>query len=152
MPPELKKLSVTVILGFLFGIFFLIYENFIEPSALHGSWHWYLERVVAVGNASFLGAMIFSAPNAIVDFGLTFTLPLHAYLGMGAIITDYLPQRKFPYIFRVVKGSLILATGLTVYGFYKFNTDNIGFSAFVKKLWIAKEHQGLADGKALADE
>jgi succinate dehydrogenase (ubiquinone) membrane anchor subunit len=102
---------------------------------MHGSWHWYFERVVAVTNASFLGAMIATNPNYIVDFGLTFSLPLHAYLGMGAIITDYLPQRKFPFIYRFVRTLLYAVTGLTVYGLYKFNTNDIGISALVKKIW-----------------
>ena len=104
---------------------------------------------MAVSNAGLLGAMITLDPNSIVDFGLSFTLPIHAYLGMGAIITDYLPQRKFPFIYPFVKGALCLVTGLTIYGLFKFNTDNIGFSAFIKTLWKADQK---APSEKLADE
>lgn len=84
-----------------------------------------------------LGALVALSPNAYVDLGLTFVLPLHAYLGMDAIITDYLPSRKFPLVHKLVKGSLIGATVLTIYGFYKFNTNDIGLGAFVKTAWHA---------------
>ena len=78
-------------------------------------------------------------PSSLVDMSLTFLLPIHCHLGWSAIITDYLPKRKFPLVYPAVKGFLFFATLATTYGLYYFNTNDIGISAFVKRLWRANE-------------
>lgn len=87
-----------------------------------------------------IGAAAFY-PHSIVDFGLGIAVPLHCHIGFGSIITDYLPLRKFPVIYRFSRGVLYAATGLTIYGLYKFNTEDIGITEGVKKLWSAKKIQ-----------
>lgn len=80
-------------------------------------------------------------PSKIVDAGLNVFLPIHSYLGMSAIVTDYLPRRKFGLIYTISKGFLIVVTTTTAYGLYKLNTENIGFSALVKKVWRESKEQ-----------
>ena len=62
-------------------------------------------------------------------------LPIHIYNGFSAVILDYLPKRKFGIIYTIFKGSLIVVTGVAIFGLYKFNTENIGISEAVRKVW-----------------
>lgn len=102
----------------------------------HGSYHWYFERIVAAGTMVTLGSMI-ALPSAshVVDASLMVLLPVHIYNGFSAVILDYLPKRKFGVVYTIFKGSLIVITGVAVFGLYKFNTENIGISEAVRKLW-----------------
>lgn len=110
------------------------------PSPVHGSYHWLFERVVAVNSMVFLTGMLLwpESAHSIVDLGLTFALPLHGYQGVNAVITDYLPRRKFPVAYPLVKGSWILLTIATIYGLWEFNKEGPGICAMVKKLWKAQ--------------
>lgn len=103
---------------------------------LHGSYHWCFERLIATGTMFALGAMIFlPSASQLVDASLMVLLPIHTYQGFSAVIIDYLPKRKFKIIYTICKGSLLLITGISVYGLYKFNTENIGISTAIRKLW-----------------
>jgi succinate dehydrogenase (ubiquinone) membrane anchor subunit len=86
------------------------------------------------------GAAVVSSPMAtgLLNLGLGIVLPLHLHLGFGAIITDYLPQRKFPLLYRASRSLLYAGTALTLYGLYRFNTEDIGIIEGVKALWHAK--------------
>lgn len=103
---------------------------------MHGSYHWYFERFIATNTMVLLTAMIVLPETYTwVDLGLTAILPIHAHLGLSCIITDYLPKRKFPYIYRASMSLLTLGSLLTAYGLYQFNTNDIGISAFIRKIW-----------------
>lgn len=75
------------------------------------------------------------APHPMVDFGLGFVIPIHAHIGIGAVITDYLPGRKFPFINKVANVTLYALTLGTIYGLYQYNTNEIGISEGVRRLW-----------------
>lgn len=109
-----------------------------EPiNAMHGSNHWSFERAISVATLGLVGAAAVY-PHAMVDFALGFVVPLHCHIGFGAIITDYLPARKFPVIYRFARGILYASTALTVYGLYKYNTEDVGITEGIKKIWKAK--------------
>lgn len=65
-------------------------------------------------------------------------LPLHSHVGFGAIITDYLPARKFPRIYPITRTLLYVATAGTLYGLYQYNTSDVGICEGVQTLWEAK--------------
>jgi succinate dehydrogenase (ubiquinone) membrane anchor subunit len=115
------------------------------PSPMHGSYHWVFERAVAVTNMGLLTSMIFAPASlySLIDFGLVFALPLHGYLGINAIITDYLPRRKFPIVYPIVKGLWAALSILVTYGLYQFTTNSIGISAFIKKIWTIRDSKSM---------
>lgn len=77
-------------------------------------------------------------------------LPLHCHLGFGAIITDYVPKRKFPLIYPVARTILLLTTTGTIYGLYKYNTEDVGLTEGVARLWRASSG-GIAHQQAPHD-
>lgn len=110
-----------------------------EPvNPMHGSNHWSFERAVSVATLGLVGAAAVY-PHTMVDFALGFIVPLHCHIGFGAIITDYLPNRKFPVIYKFARGVLYATTALTVYGLYKYNTEDVGITEGVKAVWKAKK-------------
>lgn len=109
-----------------------------EPvNPMHGSNHWNFERAISVASLGLIGAAAVY-PHAMVDFGLGFIIPLHCHIGFGSIITDYLPKRKFPVIYRFSTGILYASTALTIYGLYKYNTEDVGIVEGVKTIWNSK--------------
>ena len=112
-----------------------------EPiNPMHGSNHWNFERAISVASLGLIGAAAVY-PHAMIDFGLGFIIPLHCHIGFGAIITDYLPKRKFPVVYRFSRGLLYASTALTIYGLYKYNTEDVGIVEGVKTIWNSKKHE-----------
>lgn len=107
-------------------------------SPMHGSQHWAFERLVSIGTLGLIGAAAVF-PHKMIDFALGFVVPLHCHIGFGSILIDYLHPRKFPIIGRFSKGILYAATGLSMYGLYRYNTEDVGIIEGVKKLWHAKD-------------
>ncbi|KAI3662258.1 hypothetical protein MP638_001455 [Amoeboaphelidium occidentale] len=107
---------------------------------VHGSYHWQFERYLSVALVPLCTVPLFTGPSRTVDFLLTFALPIHLHLGFGQIITDYLNPRKIgSFGNKAVVGSLYLATALTIYGLFRFNTNDVGITEFVANLWNAKK-------------
>ena len=105
---------------------------------MHGSTHWSFERLVSVASLGVIGgAAVY--PHPLVNFALGFVIPLHCHIGFGAIITDYLPKRKFPIVYAFSRGILYASTALTMYGLYKYNTEDVGIIEGVKKIWATKK-------------
>ncbi|KAJ3022421.1 membrane anchor subunit of succinate dehydrogenase, Sdh4 [Thoreauomyces humboldtii] len=107
-------------------------------SRMHGSYHWDLERALSVLTIPLLAAPFFIGAHPLVDLGLGVVIPLHSHIGLDAVIQDYLPVRRNPVAYRVSTGLLYTATGLCLYGCYQFNTNDIGITEFVKRLWVGK--------------
>lgn len=70
-----------------------------------------------------------------VDFGLAIVLPLHSHIGFGAMLTDYLPRRKYPSVYPLCRGVLFATTGLCMWGLYRFNTRDVGIVEGVRTVW-----------------
>ena len=64
---------------------------------------------------------------------------MHGYLGVSAVLQDYLPKRKFPIVYPIIKGIWMAVSVLAVYGLYQFNTNSIGICSFMKKLWSGQK-------------
>ncbi len=111
-------------------------------SPLHGSYHWTFERLLSLGTLSLIGMAAFS-PSKIVDFSLSIVLPLHCHIGFGSIITDYLPNRKFPFLYKFSMIFLYGATITSIYGLYMFNTKSVGITEAIKSIWNAKKSKNI---------
>lgn len=112
---------------------------------LHGSYHWTYERALSVASLGLVSGAFAFYPNKLVDFALGLVLPLHSHLGFSAIITDYLPKRKFPVVYPVAMGALYGMTAITMYGLYALNTEGPGLCEFVANVWTAKRSKESAE-------
>ena len=107
---------------------------------MHGSYHWQLERILSVAVLPLCVIPLVTGPSKTVDFLLGFLMPLHCHLGFGQIITDYFNKRKIGSMGSgLLVATLYAATALTTYGLYQFNTNDIGITEFVKRLWQGKQ-------------
>jgi succinate dehydrogenase (ubiquinone) membrane anchor subunit len=105
---------------------------------MHGSHHWTFERALSVASLGLIASAFALHPNKLIDFGLGLVLPLHSHLGFSAIITDYLPKRKFGRVYPVAMGVLYGMTGVALYGLYEVNTKGPGICEAVATVWTAK--------------
>jgi succinate dehydrogenase hydrophobic anchor subunit len=79
-------------------------------------------------------ALVFGAPvSTVVDLVSGVVVPLHAHMGMRAVIVDYVwsvPQQ------RMALGALAAVTVLMTLGLTKFNLFDVGLTGAIKTLYI----------------
>jgi succinate dehydrogenase (ubiquinone) membrane anchor subunit len=113
-----------------------------EVSKMAGSYHWQFERLISLAILPVCAVPVFTGPSKVADFLLTFLLPLHCHLGFDQIITDYLNKRKIGAAGNMaVKGLLLACSVLTAAGLYSFNTNDVGITEFVARLWNPKKEE-----------
>ncbi|KDN39610.1 hypothetical protein K437DRAFT_270230 [Tilletiaria anomala UBC 951] len=112
--------------------------TFPPPSASHGSYHWAFERAISVAIVPIIAAAgVKHGTSGLLDGALALTLVVHSHLGFEQIVADYLHKRKYPILGPVSSWGLRAATLASIYGLYEFNTNDIGLSELVAKLWTA---------------
>ncbi|KAI8853742.1 hypothetical protein BC829DRAFT_382033 [Chytridium lagenaria] len=92
-----------------------------HKSKLHGSYHWNAERALSVLTVPLIGTAFFAGPSP-----------------SSILLSDYIPHRKFGILSTVATWTLRVATGVLLYGLFMFNTNDVGVTAFVKRLWTGK--------------
>jgi len=102
-----------------------------------GSYHWDFERLLSIGLIPLTAASVVQGAHPITDLFLGVILPIHCHIGFDAIITDYLPARRNPILNRVSSWGLRGATLLVLVGCYQFNTNDVGLTEAVKRVWHA---------------
>ena len=109
-----------------------------KPDPAHGSYHWDFERLLSISLVPLVGAAaVKHGACAVLDGGLSLAILLHTHLGLDAMITDYADKRKYPIAGPLSKWFVRLLTLGAGYGLYEFNTNDVGISEFVYKLWHA---------------
>ncbi|KAF9812718.1 hypothetical protein IEO21_06026 [Rhodonia placenta] len=113
--------------------------TFPPPSKTHGSYHWAFERLLSAGLVPLtVAAFVTSGSNyALLDGILGVSLVMHSHIGFDSVVVDYLHARKFPVIGRVMTWTLRAATVATLVGVYQFNTNDIGLTELIAKVWHA---------------
>ncbi|KAJ3130291.1 membrane anchor subunit of succinate dehydrogenase, Sdh4 [Nowakowskiella sp. JEL0407] len=109
-----------------------------HKSKSHGSYHWTFERVLAATWVPLIAGAAIYGSHPMIDFGFAIVAPIHSHIGLSALVVDYLPLRVYPTIYRLFTGIIYACTGLTMYGLYQFNTNDVGITEFVKRLWSGK--------------
>ncbi|KAJ1964837.1 membrane anchor subunit of succinate dehydrogenase, Sdh4 [Dipsacomyces acuminosporus] len=112
-----------------------------QPAAnrLKGSYHWMNERALSVISAPLLVTAFVYGSHPINDMLMGIVLPLHAYVGFDAVLLDYFHARRWPVISKVLKYSLVLVTGLSIFGAWRINTTDVGLTNYVARLWNANK-------------
>ncbi|KAI8815587.1 CybS-domain-containing protein [Fimicolochytrium jonesii] len=110
-----------------------------EPkNKMHGAYHWDFERALSIASIPVVVAPFIVGSHPLVDLALGVVIPLHSHVGFDACITDYFPKHREPVMNRIFKAALYGVTGLSLYGCYQFNTNDIGITEFFKRLWVGK--------------
>ncbi|KAF9488948.1 SDHD, membrane anchor subunit of succinate dehydrogenase [Pleurotus eryngii] len=112
---------------------------FPAPSKSHGSYHWAFERLLSAGLVPLTAAaFVTSGTNyPVLDGLLGISLVVHSHIGFDSMIVDYLHTRKFPVIGRIATWTLRTATVGVLVGVYQFNTNDIGLTELITKVWAA---------------
>ncbi|CRK37779.1 hypothetical protein BN1708_007514, partial [Verticillium longisporum] len=75
--------------------------------------------------------------NPTLDAILCAGLILHSHLGFQAIIVDYVPAKRFPKSRKGISWGLNAATALVGLGLYEFETNDVGITEALKRVWTA---------------
>ncbi|KAI2783811.1 CybS-domain-containing protein [Daldinia loculata] len=110
-----------------------------ETNPSHGSYHWTFERLVAAGLipltiAPFAGGSL----NPGLDAILCSLLLVHSHLGFQSVLIDYIPSSRYPKTRKASMWLLNAATALVGVGLYEFETNDVGLTEAVKRVWKAQ--------------
>ncbi|CAG8983037.1 hypothetical protein HYALB_00010164 [Hymenoscyphus albidus] len=111
----------------------------IPPSnPAHGSYHWSFERLLSVGLVPLtIAPFAAGSLNPMTDALICGTILLHSHIGFDALITDYLPNRRVPKTKKTFDWGLRLATVVVGVGLYEFETNDVGLTEAIKRIWKA---------------
>jgi len=109
-----------------------------SPSPTHGSYHWTFERLIAAGLlpltiAPFIGGSL----NPLMDSILCATILVHSHIGFESMVIDYLPRKRVPKTRALFDWGLRLGTVLVGVGLYEFETNDVGVTEAIKRIWKA---------------
>ncbi|KAL1296733.1 hypothetical protein AAFC00_000203 [Neodothiora populina] len=108
------------------------------PSPTHGSYHWSFERAISVALIPLTVAPFASGSlNPTLDAILCATLVIHSHIGFEACITDYFPKWRVPMVRKFFDYLLKAATVLVLVGLYEFETNDVGLTEAIKRVWQA---------------
>ncbi|KZP25857.1 SDHD, membrane anchor subunit of succinate dehydrogenase [Athelia psychrophila] len=113
--------------------------TFPESDRSHGSYHWAFERLLSAGLVPLTAAaFVTSGSNyPILDGILGVSLIMHSHIGFDSILVDYVHKRKFPILGPVSTWGLRTVTVGVLVGVYSFNTNDIGLTELITKVWHA---------------
>ncbi|EIM19460.1 hypothetical protein E3Q22_02717 [Wallemia mellicola] len=111
--------------------------RFPPPNSAHGSSHWAFERAVSAALVPVIGASFITSSHPVIDGLICSSLLVHSHIGFDASLTDYLHDRKFPKIGPIARWSVRGLTLGAAIGLYSFQTNDIGVTELVAKLWTA---------------
>lgn len=104
----------------------------------HGSYHWTFDRLLALGLVPLTLAPFASGSlNPAMDAVLCGSLLVHSHMGFANIITDYVPSRSHPKARKFLNWSLGAATLVAGVGLYEFETNDVGITEAIKRVWKA---------------
>lgn len=75
--------------------------------------------------------------NPVMDGLLAATVLVHSHIGFQAAIIDYFPSWRVPSIRKLLVWVLNFATVAVGIGFYEFETNDVGLTEGIKRIWTA---------------
>ncbi|TKA33241.1 hypothetical protein B0A50_00794 [Salinomyces thailandicus] len=113
-----------------------------EPHPQHGSYHWSMERLVSIGILPLTVAPFAAGSlSPLLDGAFISLLIVHTYMGFGNIITDYLPKWRVPRWRMFFDYANLLAVFVVGWGWYEFETNDVGLTEAVKRIWRASSEK-----------
>ncbi|KAJ8664186.1 hypothetical protein O0I10_000465 [Lichtheimia ornata] len=108
-----------------------------EQGYAHGAYLWSMERASSLALVPLISTQFIYGAHPITDGLLGVVLPYHIYLGFESCIVDYIPKREYPRMHKVANWSLASTTALVMWGAYEFNTNEIGLTEFIQRLFTS---------------
>ncbi|KAI0466217.1 mitochondrial succinate dehydrogenase cytochrome b560 subunit D [Xylaria cf. heliscus] len=109
-----------------------------DPKPTHGSYHWTFERLIAAGLVPLTVAPFAAGSlNPALDAILCALMLVHSHAGLQSIVIDYIPNRKYPGAYKAALWLLNIATVLAGIGLYEFETNDVGVTEAIKRVWKA---------------
>ena len=75
--------------------------------------------------------------NPTLDAILCSVLLLHSHMGFQQVVIDYIPSRTYPGLRKTFNWLLNIATVLVGVGLYEFETNDVGITEAVRRVWKA---------------
>ncbi|KAK6582100.1 hypothetical protein PZA11_005797 [Diplocarpon coronariae] len=104
----------------------------------HGSYHWTFERLISVGLVPLtIAPFAAGSLNPAMDAVLCGSILIHSHIGFEACIIDYIPTHRLPKTRKLAWWALRAGTVLTGVGLYEFETNDVGVTEALKRIWVA---------------
>ncbi|KAF2148460.1 succinate dehydrogenase subunit D [Myriangium duriaei CBS 260.36] len=129
LPPLPQKISGTV------------NDPVVVPhsSYAHGSYHWTMERALSIGLIPLtIAPFAAGSLSPVVDGLLVGSILVHSHIGFQSAIIDYFPVWRVPMVRKGLMWLLNLCTVLVGIGFYEFETNDVGLTEAIKRIWSAR--------------
>jgi succinate dehydrogenase (ubiquinone) membrane anchor subunit len=111
-----------------------------DSSYAHGSYHWSFERLISAGLIPLtIAPFAAGSLNPVMDGLFISTILIHSHIGFQSCIIDYFPTKRVPKTRKFSMWALNAATILAGIGFYEFETNDVGLTEGVKRIWQAKK-------------
>ena len=72
-----------------------------------------------------------------MDAVLCGTILIHSHIGFQSIIIDYVPMKRLPKARKFFGWGLRAATLTVAVGLYEFETNDVGLTEAIKRIWHA---------------
>lgn len=107
-------------------------------SKTHGSLHWTAERLLVIGMVPLvMTPLVGGSLSPVLDGTLGALILLHSHMGFESCIIDYIPKRVYGPWHKAAMGALYLGTATALYGIYELESNDIGLTHAVGKIWNA---------------
>jgi len=113
--------------------------TFPVPQRSVGSHHWTFERLLSAGLVPLTAAAFVTSgsPSPLLDGLIGISLVVHSHIGFDTILVDYLHKRKFPRLGPLITWTLRVTSVAVGVGVYQFNTNDIGLTELIRRVWTA---------------
>jgi succinate dehydrogenase (ubiquinone) membrane anchor subunit len=109
-----------------------------DPEPAHGSYHWTFERIVSAGLIPLTVAPFAAGSlNPTTDAILCALLVVHSHIGFESCIIDYFPKKRIPKLRTAAMWALRIGTVTLGIALYSFETNDVGITEAVYRLWHA---------------
>ncbi|CCH45610.1 Succinate dehydrogenase [ubiquinone] cytochrome b small subunit, mitochondrial [Wickerhamomyces ciferrii] len=126
--------------GYIIGT---VNDAYISPHAskTHGSLHWTVERIIAIGLVPLATVPFITGSFApVLDSILATSVLAHSWIGFQACIIDYIPKRVYGKQHDYAMYLLSLGTLIASYGIYLIEKD-VGLTGLIAKIWTGKKEE-----------
>jgi len=107
-------------------------------SPTHGSYHWTFERLIAASLIPLtITPFVSGSLHPMTDAILCGAILIHSHIGFEAMIIDYLPADRIPKTRTAFWWLLRAGTVAVGVGLYEFETNDVGVTEAIKKIWTA---------------
>jgi succinate dehydrogenase (ubiquinone) membrane anchor subunit len=107
-----------------------------DPS--HGSYHWSFERLISVALIPLtIAPFAAGSLNPTMDAILCASIIIHSHIGFESMIVDYIPRKRLPRTRLFFWWGLRAATLVVAVGLYEFETNDVGLTEAIKRIWVA---------------